>query len=130
MSYPLFHPACTRTPEPELSAEQFTEEFPSESERIEFKEGVPLARIAKTSAAFSNTDGGVILLGVSDTGQIKGLSLSIDKVVDIHNRLATVAGLGEYRIHRLEVAGRDLAAVGVDRQRDGFAQLSDGQVIE
>lgn len=130
MSYPLFHPSCPRAPELELSAERFAEEFPAESERIEFKEGVPLDRITKTSAAFSNTDGGVILLGVSDTGQIRGLSLSSDKEVEIHNRLATVTGLGEYRIHRLEAAGRDLVAIGVDRQRDGFAQLSNGQVKE
>ena len=130
MSYPLFHPACGRAPAKDLSAEQFAKEFPAESERIEFKESVPLDRIAKTATAFSNTDGGVILLGVSDTGRIKGLSLSSDKEIDIHNRLAPIAGLGDYRVHRLKVEGRDVAAIGVDRQRDGFAQLSDGQVME
>ena len=130
MPYSLFHPACTRTPVQDLSAEQFAEEFPAESERIEFKEGVPLDRIAKTAVAFSNTDGGVILLGVSDTGQIKGLALSGDKEIEIHNRLAPVVGLGDYQIHRLKAAGRDVAAIGVDRQRDGFAQLRDGQVKE
>ena len=130
MSYPLFHPACSRAPAQDLSAELFAKEFPAESERIEFKEGVPLDRIAKTAAAFSNTDGGVILLGVSDTGQIKGLSLSSDKEIEIHNRLAPVVGLGDYQVHRLKVAGRDIAAIGVDRQRDGFAQLSNGQVKE
>ena len=117
MSYPLFHPACTRTPVQDLSAEQFAKEFPAESERIEFKEGVPLDRITKTAVAFSNTDGGVILLGVSDTGQIKGLELSGDKEIEIHNRLAPVIGLGDYQIHRLKAAGRDVAAIGVDRQR-------------
>ncbi|MXZ64712.1 MAG: hypothetical protein F4Z00_04085 [Acidimicrobiaceae bacterium] len=130
MSYPLFHPACSRSPAKDLSAEQFAEEFPAESESIEFKESVPLDQIAKTAVAFSNTDGGVILLGVSDTGQIKGLSLSSDKETDIHNRLAPVGGLGDYRIHRLRVEGRDVAAIGVDRVRDGFAQLSNGQVVE
>ena len=130
MSYPLFHPACSRAPAQDLSAEQFAKDFPAESERIEFKESVPLDQIANTAAAFSNTDGGVILLGVSDTGQIVGLSLSSDKEIEIHNRLASVAGLGDYRVHRLKVEGRDLAAIGVNRQRDGFAQLSNGQVKE
>lgn len=130
MSYPLFHPACGRAPVQDLSAELFAEEFPAESECIEFKEGVPLDRIATTAVAFSNTDGGVILLGVSDTGQIKGLSLSSGKEIEIHNRLAQATGLGEYQVHRLTVAGRDIAAIGVDRQRDGFAQLSNGQVRE
>ena len=130
MSYPLFHPACSRSPAQDLSAEQFAEEFPAEGERIEFKEAVPLDQVARTAAAFSNTDGGVILLGVSNTGQIKGLSLSSDKEIAIHNRLAPVGGLGDYRIHRLRVEGRDVAAIGVDRVRDGFAQLSDGRVME
>lgn len=130
MSYPLFHPACSRPPEKDLSAERFAEEFPAEGESIEFKESVPLDRIAKTAAAFSNTGGGVILLGVSDAGQIKGLSLSSGKETEIHNRLAPVGGLGDYRIHRLRVDGRDVAAIGVDRARDGFAQLSNGQVME
>lgn len=42
MSYPLFHPACSRAPAQDLSAEQFAEDFPAESERIEFKESVPV----------------------------------------------------------------------------------------
>ena len=130
MSYPLFHPACSRAPAQDLSAEQFAKEFPAESESIEFKESVPLDQIAKTAAAFSNTDGGVILLGVSNTGQIKGLSFSSDKEIEIHNRMAPVGGLGNYQVHRLKVEGRDIAAIGVDRQRDGFAQLSNGQVME
>ena len=130
MSYSLFHPACSRSPAKDLSAEQFAEEFPAESESVEFKESVPLDQIARTAVAFSNTDGGVILLGVSDTGQIKGLLLSSDKETEIHNRLAPVRGLGDYRIHRLRVGGRDVAAIGVDRVRDGFAQLSNGQVME
>ena len=130
MSYPLFHPACSRVPAQDLSAELFAREFPAESESIEFKEGVPLDQIAKTATAFSNTDGGVILLGVSDRGQIKGLTLSSGKETAIHNRLATVRGLGDYQIHRLKVAGNDVAAIGVDRQRDGFAQLGNGQIKE
>ncbi len=130
MSYPLFHPACARPPATDLSSEQFAEEFPAEGERIEFKEGVPLDRITTTAAAFSNTDGGVILLGVSDAGSIKGLTLSSQKETEIHNRLSSITGLGGYKIHRLVVGGRDVAVVGVTRQEDGFAQLSNGQVKE
>lgn len=130
MSYLLFHPGYGRAPAQDLSAEQFAKEFPAESESIEFKEGVPLDQIAKTAVAFSNTDGGVILLGVANTGQIKGLSLSSDKEIEIHNRLASVGELGAYQIHRFKVEGRDIAAIGVDRQRDGFAQLSNGQIME
>ena len=126
MSYPLFHPACSRSPAKDLSAEQFAEEFPAESESIEFKEGVPLDQIARTAVAFSNTDGGVILLGVSDTGQIKGLSLSSGKETEIHNRLAPVGGLGDYRIHRLRVEARDDAPAPRRQRNDAHQRAGAG----
>ncbi len=130
MSYPLFHPSCARVSVTELSVEEFAAEFPAESEWVEFKEGFPVERITKTAAAFSNTDGGVILLGVSDSGEVKGVALSSAKEVEIHNRLATVSGLGIYEMHHLEVGGWQVVVIAVARQRDGFAQLRGGQIKE
>ena len=130
MTYPLFHPSCTLSPVDRLSAEQFVIEFPAEGEHIEFKEGVSLDGIAETAVAFSNSDGGVILLGVADRGAVKGVELSEAKETQIHNRLAQVADLGIYKIHRLTVDGRTVVAIGVNRQQGGFAQLKDGRIKE
>jgi len=45
-----------------------------ESEQLEFKEVVHLESLAKTLCGFSNGKGGRILVGVSDSGEILGLS--------------------------------------------------------
>lgn len=46
-----------------------------ESQTVEFKARFPSSHvIASAIAAFANTDGGIILIGVSDTGEVLGLS--------------------------------------------------------
>lgn len=130
MAYPLLHPSCPLPSVDRLSAEQFAIEYPAEGMHIEFKEGVSLDGIAETAVAFSNSDGGVILLGIADSGFVKGVELSEAKETQIHNRLAQVADLGIYKIHRLTVDGRMVVAIGVNRQQSGFAQLKDGRIKE
>ncbi|PID89533.1 MAG: transcriptional regulator [Bacteroidia bacterium] len=48
-----------------------------ESQQLEFKEVVHKESIAKTLCGFLNTDGGRILVGVSDTGKIVGINNAI-----------------------------------------------------
>ena len=130
MSYPMFHPSCGRAPAAELTAGEFAAEFPAESGHVEFKEGAPHAGIAETAVAFSNADGGVILLGVSDDGTVRGADLGVDGETRVRNALSHVRDLGPQRVHRLDVSGRTVVAVGVGRRRDGFAQLASGQIKE
>ena len=130
MSYPMFHPSCERSPAVALTAEQFGAEFPREDLHVEFKEGVSHARIAETAMAFSNADGGVILLGVSDDGMVRGADLGGDAETGIRNTLGMVRDLGPYDIHRCGVDGRTIVAIGVGRRQGGFAQLAGGAIKE
>jgi hypothetical protein len=53
-----------------------------ESQRVEFKRRpIPQEEVARVLAAFANTDGGILLLGVTDDGQIAGLSAEEKAVV-------------------------------------------------
>ena len=61
MTYPLFHPDCRRAPPSAIDVAGFAREFPGESRHVEFKQGVSQGRVATAVAAFSNTDGGVLL---------------------------------------------------------------------
>ena len=124
----MFHPGCRLEPSGELTAEQFAAEFPAEGEYVEFKEGVSLARIAETAMAFSNADGGVILVGVTDRGLVKGADLGVSGDTRVRQALGQVRDLGRYRIYRLAVDGRVVVAISVGRRDDSFAQLSNGQV--
>src|SRR3989344_5379580 len=52
-----------------------------ETQEVEFKEGIPPAQeLGRTACAFANTDGGIILFGVSSKKEIVGLSHDLDKV--------------------------------------------------
>ena len=64
MAYPLFHERGPRDLPMALLPAQFTEEFPSEGDLVEFKQGLPETKVREAVTAFSNAEGGVILLGV------------------------------------------------------------------
>lgn len=55
-----------------------------ESETLEFKESLQLKdEIGETVSAFSNSKGGIILVGISDRGEIKGLQTGKKTVTDL-----------------------------------------------
>lgn len=69
MAYSLFHPE-SRAPLPlTMSAAEFRAAFPGESQHVEFKRGTSMDELQNTAVAFSNSEGGVILIGVRDDGR-------------------------------------------------------------
>ncbi|GAB3956611.1 ATP-binding protein [Spirosoma harenae] len=62
-----------------------------EHARLEFKRQVSSsARIARTLAAFANTSGGILLVGIADNGKIAGISSEykeIEKIEEATDRL-------------------------------------------
>ncbi|MCH7761833.1 ATP-binding protein [candidate division TA06 bacterium] len=71
-----------------------------ETEKIEFKEGEnePFYR---TISAFANTKGGIILLGVDDRGQIKGVKSSSRFLSDLTNRVVNKLPQFNKQVQRL-----------------------------
>lgn len=60
-----------------------------ESERVEFKTGrVHLATIAKSICAMLNSQGGVILVGVADDGEIAGVNDPDESMAEINSHIA------------------------------------------
>ena len=58
-----------------------------ENATVEFKESFNRETI-QTAAAFANTDGGVIFIGVSDRQEIKGISIGKETLRDLSNRIS------------------------------------------
>lgn len=111
-----------------MSETDFRNAFPSESIHVERKTGVG-SRLAHEAVAFSNTDGGVILIGVEDDGRIVGRSLTPAVEDEIHQRMRESNNPGRYSIHELDVGSRRTVVLSVARRVEGFAQTSDGRVI-
>ncbi|MGH3569133.1 MAG: RNA-binding domain-containing protein [Pseudonocardia sp.] len=129
MAYPLFHPASTSPPPPVLDGAGFRREFPGESQHVEFKQGASEARITRAVVAFSNTGGGVILVGVAPDGKPVGTSTDGEALARLHRVAGGVHDGGRYEITPVAVDGRSIAVIAVGRRRQGFAQTADGQVV-
>ena len=63
MPYPPFHPESESTPEA-LTRAEFEAAFAGETDYVEFKGGTGNQGLQDAIVAFSNADGGVILIGV------------------------------------------------------------------
>lgn len=63
-----------------------------ESEQVEFKERMD-GEALETVAAFANTHGGTLLVGVADDGTVKGITLGKETLSDWANRIAQATGV-------------------------------------
>jgi len=129
MAYPLFHPDDGRARPLTLSKRTFAAEFPNESEFVERKKGIGTGPLQEAIVAFSNTAGGVILIGVGDDGRLHGRELTQGTEDAIHEVFAVVVDPGRYELHALDVAGTPVTIVSVSRRLEGFSQTSNGRVV-
>ena len=80
-----------------------------ETRTLEFKETITNTFL-KTVSAFSNYDGGIILFGVDDDGNIKGLSDVKQACLDIENKINdSITPQPDYmlEIQNIRVQGND-----------------------
>lgn len=126
-SYPPFHPERAEIPLT-LAADEFKREFREEGQCIEFKTGISRRQLQETVASFSNSNGGVILIGVSDDGEILGRELDAGAADAIHQLMRDVHDPGRYSLHRVLVDNQAIVAVSIARRQEGFAQMSNGVV--
>ncbi|WP_203453910.1 ATP-binding protein [Jiangella aurantiaca] len=112
-----------------MSFQEFAGAFPAEGAYIEFKQGVSADRVAEAITAFSNTDGGVLLAGVSDDGVPLGISTDGEMQARIHRLVSTIHDPGRYEIHELLVGDKRVLVIAVSKRREGFTQLRDGRIL-
>ncbi len=129
MHIPLFHPD-SETPAPaRLTGAEFRAAFPGEGAMIEFKVGVSGRRIREAVVAFSNSEGGVVLIGVDDSGTVIGVSGPGQAERQIYDALAGLHNPGRFDTTLTQVDGRTLLVLAVARRREGFSQMHDGAVL-
>ncbi len=100
-----------------------------ESDRVERKTGAGGKPLQEALVAFSNTDGGLIFIGVGDDCQVVGRSLDQGTDDRIHQAAVAAHNVGRYRIRQITVSQVPVVVVVVSRREDGFAQTSDGRIL-
>jgi ATP-dependent DNA helicase RecG len=129
MAYPLFHPK-NDAPHPMIMSEaEFSAAFPTESDYVERKTGIGTEPLQDAIVSFSNTDGGVILIGVNDEGTVVGRELTQGAQDDLHRIMRIVVEPGRYGIEEMSVGSRRVIVLWVAKREEGFAQTSRGRVL-
>ena len=82
-----------------------------ESETVEFKQGFSREAI-ETAVAFTNTKGVTILVGVKDNGQIVGLTIGKETLVDWRNQISQSTEPAIYsEIDEIEIRGKTIIQI-------------------
>ena len=114
-----------------MTLAEFAAAFPSESSYVEWKQGVSSDRIQRAVVAFSNADGGVLMIGVDDRGRPTGAGRPLD--ADLERRLWEIVNHvespGSIELRELAVEGVAITVVSVARRLQGVAQTSDGTAL-
>lgn len=128
MAYPPLHPAGGLRPE-SFSREEFERLFAGETDYVERKTGTGNQPLQDAIVAFSNADGGVILVGVKDDGTIVGRELTPGTMDAIVQAFRDTRDPGRYSIVQISVDETPVVAISVARRVNGFAQTSSGRVL-
>ncbi|MFJ3033420.1 ATP-binding protein [Curtobacterium pusillum] len=107
----------------------FRDAFPGESTEVEFKSGTGANPIGEAAVALSNTNGGVIFVGLDDNGHVAGRRLDQGMSEQLNQALLACHELGRYSILEVTVDDRRLVAIKVAKRAEGFAQTSNGRVL-
>lgn len=96
---------------------------------MERKAGFGSRAIQEAVVAFSNTEGGVILVGVDDAGEVLGKQLTQGMEESIHQAIAAIRNPGRYAVQQLLVGDVPVVVLSVERRVQGFGQTSNGRVL-
>lgn len=113
-----------------MSVEEFRAAYPAENEYVEFKEGLSVKELRRAIVAFSNTDGGVIVLGVRDDGLVQGFKLTSKGSAQLNNDvLGEVVNPGRYEVHQFAVDDKPVVVIALACREEGISQLTNGSVL-
>lgn len=112
-----------------MSGAHLAKQYPAESDTVEFKAGAGVDPLQRSMAAFSNTRGGSVLIGVADDGRAVGVPDPSGVVARVHAATRDIRDLGRYEVRTLDVDGLAVVVVEVSRRVNGFAQLANGLVL-
>lgn len=112
-----------------MTSEQFETAFADESSFVEWKTGISRKQIQRAIVAFSNADGGVLMLGVDDDGRPTGKPLDAGLEKTLWEIINDVESPGPIEISPLSVGDTQITVLSIGRRSQGIAQTSDGTAL-
>src|SRR3989338_1952229 len=101
-----------------------------ETQEAEFKEGCPSThKLAEIICGLANTDGGFLILGVSEKGEIKGLRCDLDKLQqDIANTRQSIHSSPHISTSIHTLGDKKIALIEINKANDKNAHTYNGAV--
>lgn len=112
-----------------MSADEFRALVAREHERIELKTGTGRRPLQATMVAMSNTEGGLIIIGVTDDRTIVGRRRDQGVDDEIHGAAFDASNVGRLDISEVLVGEKPVVVVEVHPRVDDVAATSDGRVL-
>lgn len=112
-----------------LTDAEFAALVAREHEGVELKSGAGRRPLQESLVAFSNTEGGVILIGVTDSREVRGRTRDQGLDDDIHGAVVDAHHVGRYAIRQILIGDRPVVAVVVQPRPDEVAATSDGRIL-
>lgn len=112
-----------------MTVEDFAEQFPDEGQHVEWKLGSSGKKIQEAVVAFSNAEGGLIMIGVNNKGEIVGRPLDTGLEKDLWETIHEIESPGRVELAEVLVDGVRIAVISVAERRQGIAQTSDGRPL-
>lgn len=112
-----------------MTSGQFEASFPDENSFVEWKTGISRKQIQRSIVAFSNAEGGVLMLGVDDHGRLTGKPLDAGLEKTLWQIINDVESPGPIEINPLTVEDAEITVLSIGRRTQGLAQTSDGTAL-
>ena len=112
-----------------MTLDEFAAAYPSESQHVEWKEGTSGRPLQKAIVAFSNADGGVVMVGVNDCGKPIGRRLDEGTRKSLWETINEIESPGPIELSGLEVGGVPITVISVGPRQQGVSQTSDGTPV-
>lgn len=113
----------------QYTRQEFISLINDEGDYIERKTGVGQDPLQDALVGFSNADGGVVFVGVTDEGEIVGRRLDQGVEDRIHEAALAARDVGRYRVFEIDVAGTPVTVIKIEKRVEGFAQTSSGRIL-
>ena len=101
-----------------MTPEEFKAAFPDEGQYVEWKAGAGRRPVQEAVVAFSNSEGGIVMVGVDDTGAVVGCPFDSGVEKDLWEMIGQIESPGPAELFGVRIGQAEITLVAVGARRD------------